>query len=208
VVRSLLLKLEKAVTNKLTLSLLVIGLLAAGCASERVILLPSADGQPSGVVVRDKGGEILLDQPYAATVRRSGSVSSYKSSPEEVKERFADALAALPPRANSYTVYFEQGSSDTLTPESLLEFDKVKADLAARSAGEIRVIGHTDRVGSVQSNDAFSIKRAIAVRELLVGSGVNPAVIETAGRGEREPLVPTEDEVPEAKNRRVEISVR
>jgi outer membrane protein OmpA-like peptidoglycan-associated protein len=101
-----------------------------------------------------------------------------------------------------------QGSSDTLTPESLLEFDKVKADLAARLAGEIRVIGHTDRVGSVQSNDAFSIKRAIAVRELLVGAGVNPAVIETAGRGEREPLVPTEDEVAEAKNRRVEVSVR
>ena len=195
-------------TNKLSISMLTVALLAAGCASERVILLPSADGRPSGVVVRDKSGEILLDQPYAATVRRSGSVSGYQSSPEEVKERFADALAALPPRANSYTVYFMQGSSDTLTPESLLEFDKIKADLAARSAGEIRVIGHTDRVGSVQSNDAFSIKRANAVRELLVNAGVNPAVIETAGRGEREPLVPTEDEVAEAKNRRVEISVR
>jgi outer membrane protein OmpA-like peptidoglycan-associated protein len=42
----------------------------------------------------------------------------------------------------------------------------------------------------------------------MVNAGVNPAVIETAGRGEREPLVPTEDEVAEAKNRRVEISVR
>ena len=72
----------------------------------------------------------------------------------------------------------------------------------------VQIEGHTDRVGSVQSNDAFSIKRAIAVREILVDSGVNPSVIETAGRGEREPLVPTEDEVAEAKNRRVEISVR
>ena len=195
-------------TNKLSASWLLIALLAAGCASERVILLPSADGRPSGVVVRDKGGEIVLDQPYAATVRRSGSVSGYQSSPAEVNERFADALAALPARASSYTVYFMQGSSDTLTPESLLEFNKVKADLAARAAGEIRVIGHTDRVGSVQSNDAFSIKRASTVRDLLVNAGLSPAAIEIAGRGEREPLVATEDEVAEAKNRRVEISVR
>lgn len=194
--------------NKLPLSLLAAALLVAGCASERVILLPSTDGWPSGVIVRDKNGEFLLDQPYAAIVRRSGSLSSYQSSASEVKERFADALAALPPRASSYTVYFMQGSSDTLTPESLLAFEKVKADLAARPAGEIMVIGHTDRVGSVQSNDAFSIKRAATVRELLVKAGVKPGMIEIAGRGEREPLLPTEDEVAEAKNRRVEISVR
>ena len=193
--------------NKLAISV-VAALLLSACASERVILLPSADGRPSGVVVRDKGGEIVLDKPYAATVRRSGSVSGYQSTPEEVKERFGDALAALPPRATSYTVYFMPGSSDTLTEESLAEFDKVKADLAARSGGEIRVIGHTDRVGSEQSNDAFSLKRAGAVQELLVAAGIKPALIEIAGRGEREPLVPTADEVAEAKNRRVEISVR
>ena len=197
-----------AAMNKLAPALLVTALLAAGCASERVILLPSVDGKPSAVAVRDKSGEVLLNQPYAATVRRAGAVSGYQSSAEEVNERFADALAALPPRAVSYTVYFASGSSDTLTPESLLEFDKVKADLAARPAGEIRVIGHTDRVGSVQSNDAFSLKRATAVRELLIAAAVKAAVIETAGRGEREPLVPTEDEVDEAKNRRVEINVR
>ncbi len=194
--------------SKLLLTLLVGALLAAGCASERVILLPSADGRPGVVIVRDQSGEVLLNQPYAGTVRRAGSVSGYQSSAEEINERFADTLAALPARAVSYTVYFESGSSDTLTSESLLEFDKVKADLAKRPAGEIRVIGHTDRVGSIQSNDAFSLKRAAAVRELLIGAGVKLEVIETAGRGEREPLVATEDEVAEAKNRRVEISVR
>jgi outer membrane protein OmpA-like peptidoglycan-associated protein len=195
------------VTNKFAVSCLA-ALLLTACVSERVILLPSADGRPSGVVVRDKGGEIILDQPYAATVRRSGSVSGYQSSAEEVKARFADALAALPPRAASYTVYFKQSSSDTLTEESVLEFEKVKADLATRSAGEIRVIGHTDRVGSEQSNDAFSLKRAIVVQELLAAAGIKLALIEIAGRGEREPLIATADEVAEAKNRRVEISVR
>ncbi len=195
-------------TNKLSCALLVAVLMAAGCASERVVLLPSADGRPNGVIVRDQAGEVILAQPYAATVRRAGSVSRYQSSAEEVKERFADALAALPPRATSYTVYFMLGSSDTLTPESLQVFERIKTDLAARSGGEIRVIGHTDRVGSEQSNDLFSIKRASAVRELLISAGVKQEVVEIAGRGEREPLVPTDDEVAEARNRRVEISVR
>lgn len=194
-------------TNKFAIYVLA-ALLLSACASERVILLPSADGRPSGLVVRDKSGEIVLDKPYAASERRSGSVKGYQSSAEEVRERFADALAALPLPATSYTVYFMESSSDTLTADSLLEFEKVKADLAARKAGEIRVIGHTDRVGSENSNDAFSLRRAGTVRDLLIHAGIKPDLIEVAGRGEREPLVPTEDEVAEGRNRRVEISVR
>jgi outer membrane protein OmpA-like peptidoglycan-associated protein len=41
-----------------------------------------------------------------------------------------------------------------------------------------------------------------------VRRGIAPDRITTAGRGEREPLVPTADEVAEPRNRRVEISVR
>jgi outer membrane protein OmpA-like peptidoglycan-associated protein len=38
--------------------------------------------------------------------------------------------------------------------------------------------------------------------------GIAADRIRVAGRGEREPLVPTADEVAEARNRRVEINVR
>ena len=70
------------------------------------------------------------------------------------------------------------------------------------------VIGHTDTVGSTDANDKLSQKRAAAVREILVAAGVPAQKIETAGRGERELLVKSDDEVAEPKNRRVEISVR
>jgi OOP family OmpA-OmpF porin len=39
-------------------------------------------------------------------------------------------------------------------------------------------------------------------------AGIAPARIRVEGRGEREPLIPTEDEVAEPRNRRAEISVR
>ena len=46
-----------------------------------------------------------------------------------------------------------------------------------------------------------------AVKALLVQFGLSAEQIETSGRGEREPLVPTADEVAEPRNRRVDISV-
>jgi len=46
------------------------------------------------------------------------------------------------------------------------------------------------------------------VKSILVGMGILPERILTAGRGRREPLVRTADGVSEPRNRRVEISVR
>ena len=70
------------------------------------------------------------------------------------------------------------------------------------------IIGHTDRVGSVESNDTLSLQRAQAVRQLVIDRGFDPNRVEAVGRGEREPVVQTADEVEEPKNRRAEIVVR
>ena len=77
--------------NKAKLSLVMAGLLAAAaCTTERVVLLPSADGARSAVVVRDKQGEVLLDQPYAAIKRQSGANAGSQSSPEAAHARQID----------------------------------------------------------------------------------------------------------------------
>ena len=70
------------------------------------------------------------------------------------------------------------------------------------------MIGHTDRVGSVEDNDRLSIQRAESVRDQLVKAGIAASMISIAGRGEREPAQATADGVAEPANRRVEISVR
>ncbi|MGB4063211.1 MAG: OmpA family protein [Azonexus sp.] len=194
--------------NKPTVSLILVALLSlAGCASERVVLLPSADGRASAVVIRDTSGEIVLDKPYAATKRSLDANKAYQSSPEEVKERFAQALAAQPPRPSSYVLYFEAGGN-VLTPESQAALATIRKEIAERPASEVMVIGHTDRVGSVDGNDRLSKTRAESLRDQLIESGVPADKLSAVGRGERDPLVPTEDEVDEPKNRRVEISVR
>lgn len=115
-------------------------------------------------------------------------------------------VAVPPPPPTQYTLYFLTGKSE-FTPESRAVFEVVKKQIIANSAAAA-VTGHTDRVGSQQRNDALSLKRAQMVRDRLIADGIPKNRIQTVGRGEREPLVQTADEVAEPKNRRVEITVR
>lgn len=176
---------------------------------ERVVLLPDADGSTGRVVVTTaSGGELVLDRPYAAAdVYAQGKLQAVDEAEASVRQRFDAALQARPPAPVSFTVYFVF-DKDELTAESLQQFARIKSELAVRPAPEIVVIGHTDRVGSVQYNDDLSLKRAATVRAALIAAGVDAAQIDVAGRGEREPAVQTADEVDEPRNRRVEIMVR
>ena len=81
-------------------------------------------------------------------------------------------------------------------------------ELRRRPSPDILVIGHTDRVGNDAENDQLSLQRAERVRESFVAQGIAAERIRAAGRGEREPIVPTADGVDEPRNRRVEINVR
>jgi OOP family OmpA-OmpF porin len=81
--------------------------------------------------------------------------------------------------------------------------DKLQgADLTA-----IHVVGYTDAIGSDSYNDKLSERRAIAVRDYLVGKGLNPSQIDTAGHGKRDPVASNATKEGRAQNRRVEVEV-
>ena len=126
----------------------------------------------------------------------------------KTRTRFEAVLAARPLAPRSFVVYFENGPAVAFIAAAGPVLDELRTYLAAHPAPEITVIGHTDRVGSEASNDLLSLNRAIAVRDFLRDAGIKAQSIDISGRGEREPAVPTADEVAEEKNRRVEISVR
>lgn len=185
--------------------------LLAGCSSvplEKIVLLPDAGGSVGEVTVKTQRDEAKLTRAYAyAEAMSDGKVRPGEDSADAVKAKFAPALSVQPPQPVSFNVFFVF-DKDELTPESTAQFDRIKKELAARPAPEIVVIGHTDRVGALEYNDALSLKRAEMVRIALVEAGVRREQIEIAGRGEREPAVPTPDDVAEPRNRRVEIMVR
>jgi len=185
-----------------------IGDVPAPVVRERVVLLPDADGGVGQVLVTTSSDAATLDRAYAvADILSDGKVVQGEASAESVRQRFAAALSAQPPPPVSFNVLFVF-DKDELTPESTAQFERIKAALASRPAPEIVVIGHTDRVGTVEYNDDLSRRRAEMVRAALARAGIDSAQIEVAGRGEREPVVATADEVAEPRNRRVEITVR
>lgn len=184
--------------------------LATGCAtrSETYALLPDKDGKVDVLTITPKEGQpVVLDKPYAAAVARGNRIEVVAPDEAGMKVQFAAALAASPPPPARFTLFFLEGSDD-LTPESKADVALVLAELRRRPVADVVVIGHTDRVGKVEDNDVLARKRAEKVRNDLIGQGIASDNIQSAGRGEREPLVPTADEVREPRNRRVEILVR
>ena len=195
---------------KAALCLALLAGLLAGCAplTERVILLPGAAGSSTGALsVKAARGEILLAEAYAQADVIGGEPVRLTSSAQAVQAAYGGLLAMRPPAPQRFVVNFELGG-DKLTPDSEPVLDRLRAALAAIPGADLVVIGHTDRVGSVEANDRLSQQRAQTVRERLVAAGAAPERISVAGRGEREPAVATDDEVPEPRNRRVEIKLR
>jgi OmpA-OmpF porin, OOP family len=175
---------------------------------ETVVLLPGPDGRVGTVVIVRSTGRTVLNEPYASSHAQGARETQARPlSEQQVRSEFGNVLAALPARPMSFLLYFIVGQ-DELTEESKTQWQRVLDELRARPQSDIVVIGHTDRVGTDDANDELSLQRAERVKSDLVAQGIVAQRIRAAGRGEREPLVPTADGVEEPRNRRVEVSVR
>lgn len=174
---------------------------------ERITLLPGADGKVGKVIVTAGGQEVTLDTAYASADIRGNRLTKTEAELAASRERIQVAINALPERPRKYTVFylFDQVR---LTAESKQDIEAIKRHVATFPAPEVIVTGHADRVGNAAYNDELSLRRAKQVRDLLVTSGIESERIEVVARGEREPQVPTADNVSESRNRRVEIKVR
>lgn len=196
--------------GNLLFALLVASLLGA-CATSRdtIVLLPKDDGSTGAIAASRGDMELLLDTAYAsARPKLLGSKLKRDTADRgKLEKRFGAALSAMPPPPKSFTVYFLSGSDD-FTEESKSAITSMMDELKQRPSPEVTVIGHTDRVGGDDQNDALSLQRAGRMKELLVGMGVAADSIDSAGRGSREPLVDTAEGVDEPRNRRVEVNVR
>lgn len=177
-----------------------------------IFVLLEPDGpeiKPTSIEVRTEAGAAVLDQPgQAAKVDAASAPESLGAlMPSQVEALFGAALLATPSPPERFVLYFVPGGSE-LTPESAALLPKALAAVTRRVAPRIDVVGHTDRVGSDQTNTRLARARADAVAELLIEAGASRQSIAAASFGERDNAVPTADGVAEPGNRRVEVLVR
>ena len=81
--------------------------------------------------------------------------------------------------------------------------DQLRTDDTIRIAIE----GHTDSVGSEESNQQLSENRSNAVRDYLVSSGLTTGHITSAGKGEADPVATNKTAAGRQQNRRVELII-
>jgi len=105
------------------------------------------------------------------------------------------------------TVYFAYNSNEI--------DDAVKATLQANAAWLkthpkyiVEVGGHCDERGSIGYNIALGDRRATAVKDYLVGLGVNGASLVAISYGEEKPANPDHNEEAWAKNRRAQFTIK
>jgi outer membrane protein OmpA-like peptidoglycan-associated protein len=187
--------------------------LLTSCAASKtslVVLQSDPDGKTGEVVVSTKAGSQVLARAGDATrVKDTNNPPSapFRVEGAEIARTFGPALAAQPAPPILYVLRFRSGSTD-LMPESEKLIGEILRSVRARHSTDISVVGHTDRVGKRESNYRLGLDRALQVKGILVSKGVEAAFIEVESHGEDNPLIPTDNEVPELRNRRVVVTVK
>lgn len=134
------------------------------------------------------------------------------------------AAETAPPAASAPTGFTETLAGDAafafgksnigdLSEGARQQLDALAARLQGVEYGLVRIVGHSDRIGSDKANMTLSTKRANSVRDYLLERGIPDAKMVATGRGPYEPVEQCEGESGQAlidclaPNRRVEIRV-
>jgi peptidoglycan-associated lipoprotein len=181
---------------------------ASTLSGSYVVLLPDADGKVGRAVFTALDGrQTHLSVAHTGARLQAGS-EAQPIAPEKFQQDFGAALAAAPKPPRAFLLYFVAGGA-RLVPESEAMLALIKEEIAARPAPDLSIIGHTDTVGEAAANERLGLERARWVAQTLLGAAsdpIKPVVIES--HGEKNLLVATPDNMPEPRNRRVEVTVR
>ncbi|MGO4308295.1 OmpA family protein [Pseudomonas sp. KB_15] len=124
--------------------------------------------------------------------------------------QYPDSVKSEPAQSEVITlsddVLFAFNQSD-LTPTAKSQLDALMSKFEDADVVSIKVVGHTDSVGSDAYNQSLSERRASSVAEYLLSQGVAPNKVTSEGKGKSQPIADNETEQGRAKNRRVDLHI-
>ncbi len=180
-------------------------LILAGCSKKMPVALPAT---PSTTVPTDSGALNGSVVPGTDINTAGGSVQSgkdqFQAGKVSSKGKYlgSDGLS----KSGFKLLYF---ASDSYSLDAdqvsrlMSDLPKIKEAVAN---GKILLEGNCDEFGTDEYNYALGLKRAKAVKSLLVSSGVDASKIDTVSYGESNPTCTIDAPACHAKNRRVEIN--
>jgi outer membrane protein OmpA-like peptidoglycan-associated protein len=171
----------------------------------------TADARQQADAARQEAGSAretaARAEAEAAQVRKKAEaeVNRLEAALGQVAETRRTALG-LVMNLGSDHLKFEFDKAD-LRPEDRELLSRIAGIILTSHDYTISVNGHTDDVGSAAYNQKLSERRAEAVRDYLVKSGLSAEILTVTGHGKALPLVAGTSEAARAKNRRVELGL-
>jgi len=201
--------------------------LAAGLAREAVIAGEDArrativrkTAADAAAIERERAAEAAAGAAAAAEAEREAAARAAAAAAEARANAAArqDLLnrlqSVLPTRETDRGLVSEIGGVQFATGTA--DLNSAARETLARFSGivasypdlQFRIEGHTDSTGSDATNETLSLRRAITVRDYLIGQGIRASRIDAQGFGSRRPIDDNTTNEGRARNRRVEIII-
>ena len=206
---------------------LCVVLLLAGCAApetqtktQKGAVYGTAGGAAAGAVIGQVIGRdtkaTLIGAAIGAAVGGLGGAGVGKmmdNQERDMRQALATSEAAAVTREGNLLAVTFKGdvtfdtNSTVVRPGLQSEINRVAGVLSQYPQTLVRVEGHTDSVGTNEYNQDLSVRRAMAVKNLLVQRGIADSRIDSVGYGETMPVATNENETGRQRNRRVEIKI-
>ena len=190
---------------------------SAGCASlnnkEKGGAIGAAGGAVVGGVIGKATGSTVRGAIIGAAVGGAAGVIIGHQMAQKAKAIQASVPGATVARVGEgLVVTFDSGllfdfDSNVLRADLWSNLDNLASNLSSFGDSKLLLVGHTDSQGADAYNQQLSQRRSAAVASYLEAHGVSPTRVETAGRGETEPVATNDTDAGRQANRRVEIAV-
>lgn len=125
-----------------------------------------------------------------------------KVSNEQLNNQIDEAIAF-----HAKSIFFQNGKA-VILKESYARLDEIAKIITSKPGSTFYVEGHTDNVGGEKYNLELSRKRAKSVKDYLIKRSVLENQIISEGYGLKYPLFKNNSKANQAKNRRVDISIK
>jgi len=200
-------------------SVLAVALLLSACTTTNGMSNQTATGALIGGVTGAALGNAIGDSDRAtiagglAGAVIGGAIGENPARQErELNQQLDGSGAQITNTGNRLMVVLPEGvtfptGSAVVNPGFLPELRQIAQSLRNYPNSTVRVVGHTDNVGTMAFNSELSRDRALAVARILINYGVPSNRITYSGRGFAEPVASNNTASGRALNRRVEIVI-
>jgi len=177
---------------------------SAQIANEKILTAQANEEVAKGTAQRQA---VLLQARERESLRSADQASASAQRVDSLEAQLADLKVQKTERGLVLTlgdVLFDTGQA-TLKSGAYGTLDRLATALRDKSGRKVLIEGHTDNVGSDESNQGLSERRAQSVQSALMQRDVARSQITAMGKGENFPIASNDSADGRQSNRRVEL---